>query len=231
MRLKLKSLAGFVLLLTSFCSIPFIGFAQIDMPFFGGATLVLNDVILSDSTGTYYLYDNDTFNVIFISKFDPNDPMPRTYKLYDNNYSLRVKGQVDKKLRNGSDFIKNGIWEEFYPNGNPKIVGFYKDDIAVDYWQHFYDNGYPKITYNFRRKLLNGETYTLLEGPYEYFYPNGQVKILGYYSIFSKIIEKEEFDPERGEMRLVAYPILDSKKSGIWRYYLPSGELAGTETY
>lgn len=231
MRLTLNILARLFLFIFSFCFVHNFGFAQIDMPFYGGSTLVLKDEILSDSSGTYYLYDHDTFNVVFLSRFDPNDPNPRIYKLFDSNYRLRVKGQIAKVLKEGTDFIKEGTWIEFYPNGNQKILGFYEQDIAVDFWQHYFDNGYLKMSYNFRRKLLNGMVYTLLEGPYEYYYENGQVKILGYYTIYPKEIIRQKSNQATGEKSAVTETILDTKKSGLWRYYKPNGEEAGTEQY
>ncbi|MCQ2188758.1 MAG: hypothetical protein MJZ00_02420 [Paludibacteraceae bacterium] len=48
------------------------------------------------------------------------------------------QNKTDKKGK------KQGEWGKFYPNGNPKYIGNFKDDVPVGEFQHFYENGRPQ---------------------------------------------------------------------------------------
>lgn len=199
--------------------------AQTEMPFYGSSFSVLKDTLHKDDKGVYFYYLHDTFNTVFISDLKAGDRAPRTYKLYDAQKRLRVWGEVSTILNNGSDLIRHGRWMEFYPDGILRSIGYYNMDEPVDYWQFFHPNGVKKMCCNYSELTYQDHKYTIPIGPYEEFYVNGQVKMIGKFKAVLEEVSREVTDPVLQTKETVEFTRPIPRKAGVWYFYGPTGEL------
>lgn len=79
-------------------------------------------------------------------------------------------GQIGDTLRNYTDIngMKQGYWRVDYPNGNPKYIGFFKNDKPVGKFTRFYPDG-----------KIQSEAY---------FYNNSQYSSVKFYNQAQRII-------------------------------------------
>ncbi len=156
------------------------------------------------------------------------------YTLLDKDNFVLVKGQVNTGRCVGQQFNIYGRWTSYYPNGNIKANGIYKDHHAVGYWETFYQDGNIKEAYF----LLNNhkDYYTSYkDGPYYSYYNNGEISSYGWYkpridtTLYDTIYVD---DPVTGETTmLTSKGVLRSFKVGTWYYYSEKGELLRQEDY
>lgn len=137
---------------------------------------------------------------------------------------------------------KNGVWKEFYENGNLKTEITYRNDLK---------NGYQK-EYDIEGKLLKVEKYingdivldakevASYEIRYDY-YPDGSVKVMGSYLDNVAQGVRKEFGPDGSIVKsyilsegfVVGEGLLDAKnrKQGHWKEYYESGQLQAEGDY
>lgn len=193
--------------------------AQTEMPFYGSSFAVLQDTFKTDTLGVYFHYVHDSFNIVFVSHFEAGSLKPRIYKLYDFKERLRVWGEISTILVNGSDFVKDGKWMEFYPDGILKSVGFYSQDEPVAYWEYYYPNGVKRLVYNFGEIEYDESVYIIPIGPYEEFYANGQAKVIGKFKAMLDDVEEEIVDPYSQQTELMEHRRPIPIKAGVWYFY------------
>ncbi len=87
-------------------------------------------------------------------------------EFYDN-------GQMARVVTWHTDPQKNGVDNEFHPNGQPKKISRYSYGLLEGDVIEYYDDGQIKKT----SKYVNG----LLEGIVIEYYENGQIKFIGHY--------------------------------------------------
>lgn len=206
-------------------------FAQTEMPFYGSSFSVLKDTLYKDDKGVYFHYLHDTFNMVFISDLKAGERGPRTYKLYDAQKQLRVWGEISTILNDRTDLIRHGKWMEFYPDGALRSIGYYNMDEAVDYWQFFHPNGVKRMCCNYTELAYQGQKYTIPLGPYEEFYANGQVKMIGKFKAVLEEVSEVVTDPVLQTEETVELLRPVPKRAGVWYFYDPMGQLIKKELF
>lgn len=81
-------------------------------------------------------------------------------KIYENGIVL-FEGIVDDQGR------KQGTWKEFYPTGELKSKGDYKDNLKIRKWEYYFIDGKIEQVGNYLRGRAEGE--------WTWFYPNKQI--------------------------------------------------------
>ncbi|MBR5377785.1 MAG: toxin-antitoxin system YwqK family antitoxin [Bacteroidales bacterium] len=125
--------------------------------------------------------------------------------------------QTDSKGR------RQGQWVDFYPNGQKRYEGAFKNDKCKGEFRYYDEQGNLKATNTFDKtgdKALN-KTYA----------PNGRVVATGYYVNQKKEGEWRYFDKESGQL-LLSEDNVGGKVSGWSRLYNPkNGKLAEETQY
>lgn len=201
-------------------------FAQTDIDtLFSGAIGSDGKLIKQDSTGYYYRFKHQPNRIIYYGK-------DWYYKLFNNRYQLLLSGQITQKVCSQLVY-KGDKWTSYYTNGQIKTEGFYESNQAVGTWRHFYSNGQLAKTYTIEKVDMDSVTAHCKKGPYEEYYPNGQMKMSGNFTITSDSIGN--FRPVYDSMGNVTHYITcrmpTSRPSGIWLYYKVTGELERKEIY
>ena len=123
--------------------------------------------------------------------------------------------QTDAKGR------RQGAWRDFYPNGQLRYEGQFKNDKCKGVFRYYDEQGNLKATNEFDKsgeKALN-KTYA----------PNGRLMATGYYLNQKKEGEWKYYDPSSGQLRLVE----DNKAGKVhgWsRLYNPNNSVLAEET-
>ena len=123
--------------------------------------------------------------------------------------------QTDSKGR------RQGIWRDFYPNGQMRYEGEFKNDKCKGTFRYYDEQGNLKATNEFDKsgeKALN-KTYA----------PNGRVVATGYYLNQKKEGEWKYFDKNSGQLLLVEEN-KDGKVNGWSRLYNPNNGVMAEET-
>jgi antitoxin component YwqK of YwqJK toxin-antitoxin module len=116
---------------------------------------------------------------------------------------------------------KEGIWEEYYSNGQLETKGLYKNNLRDGYWEEYYDNGQLWNKGSFK----NGDR----DGYWEEYWSNGQL-----YSKLSFKNGKEEGYWESYSKNGVIYfkgLYKDGKLDGILEFYNKDGNLIKKELW
>ena len=108
----------------------------------------------------------------------------------------RDKSFEDEVLKNNSinnEVDKNGIWEEYYSNGNLESKGVYIDGKEDGLWQEYYENSQLK------RKTIykNG----VEDGLWLQYHSNGQLWSKGHYTD-GRMIGEWNYSDEKGKLLL-----------------------------
>lgn len=123
--------------------------------------------------------------------------------------------QIDSRGR------RQGPWRDFYPNGQLRYEGQFKNDKCRGTFRYYDEQGNLKATNEFDRsgdRALN-KTYA----------PNGRLIATGYYLNQKKDGEWRYYDPNTGQLRLVE----DNKEGQVhgWsRLYNPNNGVLAEET-
>ena len=65
--------------------------------------------------------------------------------------------------------LKNGIYNDFYPNGQKRFEKNFSNGVEDGKWNHWYEDGVLKIKGNYKDGVEDGK--------WVYFYSNGQKKL------------------------------------------------------
>lgn len=137
--------------------------------------------------GYYYQNEND----VFTKGIYKNGKMEGEWLKFYENHKLKWRQfYINDNL--------NGVFEYFNPNGTPKKMETYKDNIKEGPYTEYFEGGYEKGTYHndkkhgpFKSYYFNGKIYDIgsfendyIVGPYEKYDENG------------KIIEKKVYKAE-----------------------------------
>ena len=116
---------------------------------------------------------------------------------------------------------RQGIWRGFYPNGQLRYEGQFKNDKCKGTFKYYDEQGNLKATNEFDKsgeKALN-KTYA----------PNGRVIATGYYQNQKKEGEWKYFDEASGQLRLVE-DNKEGKVHGWSKLYNPNNGVLAEET-
>lgn len=144
--------------------------------------------------------------------FDVNGKEHGTFKYFNENGELEIseqyfhgillaKGMIDEMER------RQGIWEEYYYDGQLKSKGKYIDGKKIDEWEYYFNNG--KLEQ--KGKYVNDEKFS---GIWIWYHPNGQVLRE---ENFRKGLEDgllQEFD-DAGTL-ITKGEFIDGLKDGFW---------------
>ncbi|MFA8301173.1 MAG: toxin-antitoxin system YwqK family antitoxin [Hyphomicrobiales bacterium] len=134
-------------------------------------------------------------------------------KLYNEQGNI-IKAEMYKKGQKISEGIvsKNGLrqgeWEEFYPDSTLKAKGSFLDDNKFGEWVYYFSGG---KTEQRGRYGANG----LPHGKWVWFYPNGKIHRTEYYNQGNLHGEYKEYDINGKPITFGKY--VDGKKEGAWR--------------
>ncbi len=148
------------------------------------------------------------------------------------------QNKTDKKGK------KQGEWGKFYPNGQPKYIGNFKDDMPVGEFQHFYETGKPQsvqtytdathskavfyepdgITVSSQGAYVGKEK----DGKWEYF-SKGKPTLVENFKEGKKHGMKISYNKDGIVMEEIPY--VDDKIHGTAKYYLGDGKLYYTVEY
>ena len=123
--------------------------------------------------------------------------------------------QTDSKGR------RQGVWRDFYPNGQTRYEGEFKNDKCRGTFRYYDEQGKLKATNEFDKsgeKALN-KTYA----------PNGRVIATGYYVNQKKDGEWKYYDKDSGQLLLVE-DNKDGQVNGWSRLYNPNNGVLAEET-
>lgn len=124
---------------------------------------------------------------------------------------------VDSKGR------RQGVWMDFYPNGQKRYEGEFKNDKCKGTFRYYDEQGNLVVTNEFEK---SGEKCLS-----KHYAPNGRVMAMGYYVNQKKEGEWQYFDKDSGQL-LLAEENKDGAVHGWSRLYNPNnGKLAEETQY
>ncbi len=150
----------------------------------------------------------------------------------------------------GCDLNQHGYWTTRYRNGHLKSQGKYDCRKKIGTWILYHDNGQIAEIATYKRPYSDALTVRYMPGAtlskkpilsdlYLTYYPNGQLKVAGNYTIVEEhsntdtvytVIDIETFDTDTTIVKGDFWnPI--SKKSGCWTTYAPDGRILSKKNY
>ena len=119
------------------------------------------------------------------------------------------------------DSVRDGLWEEYYDNGQLRSTGNYIGRKKDGLWQEYYENGNLENVMNFKE----GKKVGLLKN----YYSDGQLK--------GRINYKEgkehgmiELYHQNGKLMLEGF-FKEANQISVWKYYDEDGKLINIETF
>lgn len=116
---------------------------------------------------------------------------------------------------------RQGVWKDFYPNGQMRYEGEFKNDKCRGTFRYYDEQGNLKATNEFDKSGERALNKT--------FAPNGRVVATGYYVNQKKEGEWKYYDKSSGQMLLVE-DNKDGKVEGWSRLYNPNNGVLAEET-
>ncbi len=127
---------------------------------------------------------------------------PGTKEPFNGIWSDSLNGMKIKfDVVNGK---KNGKFETFYPNGNPQMSGYLKNNRNEGEWKYYYEDGTVESYGNF----VNDKP----EGKWYWFYPDSTLRETGYYHMGEKDSIWKSYD-EAGYLKDSVVVTSDSTKN------------------
>ncbi|MDB5298540.1 MAG: S-layer protein [Phycisphaerales bacterium] len=107
-------------------------------------------------------------------------------------------GQIKLRYRTDANDRKNGTYDEYFPNGKPKVHGTYTADKKTGTWN----------IYNEAGKVVESTTYRngLLNGPYAWNFPSGKPALQAQYRQGELSGPLTVLDEKGRTVRRVSYP-------------------------
>ncbi|MGQ3131794.1 MAG: toxin-antitoxin system YwqK family antitoxin [Flavobacteriales bacterium] len=170
-------------------------------------------------------------------KYSPATPQPYT-ELYENG-QVKIKGstlcgvlvgQVDYFYENGNPRAsltlneneeKNGPFKNYYPNGQLKESGNYKNGKRDGDFTGWYENGTKDVETHFTNDVRTGS--------YVEYEENGDISFRGNYNEKGKQSGLWQYY-EKGKL-VREGTLLNDKEDGTWKYYYENGSLKQQGSY
>jgi antitoxin component YwqK of YwqJK toxin-antitoxin module len=185
-----------------------------------------NKLIKETDSVKYYEATGDMDDVVTI------DEDNAVYKLLGKGRKVIDEGGF---VTDDDKYYQDGKWTEHFENGKTSITGSYRRGKPVGVWKSFYQEGHIKSIYNYGIILENGIVKTCLSGSYEEFFPDGKVKVNGYYAAVATDTKDTVTveDPVTGEKTIAVSAVHSYKgvKTGHWEYYNEDGEIEKKEDF
>ncbi len=152
------------------------------------------DIVRTPRDSTYF-FDSKPFNGI-IKKLSPS------------NKQILIFNTIKGKL--------NGVFTEYYSNGNKKIERNYKNGILNGKYISYYNNNMQKEIYNYDMGLINGERKS--------YWINGAIKQSSFFK--SGVLSGESnFYYSSSQLRKKISFDLYGNRDGVWLDYYSNGKI------
>ena len=158
------------------------------------------------------------------------------FKEYDRDGNLlSAKKFVNgEEIEKAEELVKLDIRRDYYPNGKPKVVATYNEDgIPEGVRREYNPDGEVVRAYVFRKgKVVEEGIITDAgekEGNWKEYYPDAQLKAIGYYRNDNKQGEWKYYYPN-GQLEQIG-KFVNGKPDSIWNWYYQSGELLREEHF
>lgn len=201
-----------------------------------------------------------TTDIEHINRIDKANMKQGKWKYFYPGGNISLEGEFKNDLKHGyfKEFSENGdlistskyidgilqeevaelakldIKTEYYPNGRPKIVASYKDDVPEGVRREYSPDGKIVAGYVFKSGNLSGEGITdeagTRDGAWKEYYPNGAVRSEGVYNKGKRVGEWKFFHPN-GQIEQTGSYNKDGNEEGTWMWYFATGTLQREETY
>jgi len=125
-------------------------------------------------------------------------------KVYNDKGVFTSEGMMDQQ-----GFMQ-GKWTLYYPTGEPKAKGEYKNDKRVGNWQFFYKNGKPEQKGEYKAGKPNGK--------WIWYYETGETLRTEEFMNGKEDGELVELNKDGSEITRGKY--LDGEKTGQWIYFV-----------
>jgi antitoxin component YwqK of YwqJK toxin-antitoxin module len=178
-----------------------------------------NRLISETDSGKYYVADGDTTNIVFI-----NDD-GTSCRVMNSNHKVLCEGG----LNNSQDqYLQDGKWTEYYPDGKIKTTGYYYLGKPMGTWVHYYSSGKPKSEYSYAIISENGSNNACLNGVYKEYYKSGKLKVQGFYKVDIDGTMNDTImvkDPVTMTNKMVIQKVraVQPEKIGKWEEYAENG--------
>ena len=167
---------------------------------------------------TYWDNDNPMHPRDSISNREPTIPVKKDSYWHEALSKNKGRQITIENYKNG---ILNGIFEEYYPNGQLMTKVLYKDGKEDGLFESYWNNGQVKV----KEIYINGR---IKDGIYEWFWKNSQLHIKRSY----KNGELEEYESYYKHGQLKNRGKYSNKfKNGVFESYWFNGQLRGKETF
>ena len=124
---------------------------------------------------------------------------------------IQIKKGENKVDSNGR---KQGVWEKYYDNGNPKYKANFKDDKLVGELTRFFENGTPSVKIVYDESGLNGDAKLY----------NEKGKLIAEGNYYKQVKDSLwTFYSDKGEKR-ASEEFIRGKKNGQTLIFYPGGK-------
>jgi uncharacterized protein len=158
------------------------------------------------------------------------------YKEYDREGKLlKVEKYVnDELIRDAREVALYEIRYDYYPDGSVKVMGSYRDSVAMGIRKEFNPDGSISKSYILYDGYVVGEglldARNKRQGPWKEFYESGKLLAEGSYKDDIRIGEWK-FYFSNGQLEQTGTYLADGKADGLWKWYYSDGKLRREETY
>ncbi len=197
--------------------------------------------------------NGENFETLFMAKHDPNAVNSDQLEVFekevtDDLFKTELDSLSFKYVFEDYTFTQDTLYKEFYPESNVlKVEGKIVKNIPDGLWKEYYENGNIKSSVNYINGYINGEAFFFYDknpkvtkaemtfendkviGNYFEYYENGTQK--------AKIIYKKgksegdaEFYHPNGKLKIKAN-YKDGLRDGKWEYFDERGGKVGTEKW
>jgi antitoxin component YwqK of YwqJK toxin-antitoxin module len=185
-----------------------------------------NRLVKEDDSFKYYQATGDTSRLVSIS-----DDTPPYYRLYSKDHKVMSEGTF---IIENEKNVQDGRWTRYFDNGKVRLTGYFNHGMPVGTWQEYYNTGTLKQLYNYAliTQEWNGVS-TCISGSYQEYYPDGKLKVNGYYSasLINVSDTQELTDPVTNNNVIKVSQRVKFKpvKAGHWEYFTESGDVEKKE--
>lgn len=156
------------------------------------------------------------------------------YRLVARRDSRRVLAE-GRLAAVGDSYVQVGLWRQYDLSGKLQIEGAYVNANPIGKWTWFGKSGKPAIEGNYGGVIDKDGLNTCLSGEYREYYPDGKLKLLGYYAADrTRILDTALVnDPVSGSEKSKMYyrSQYAPKKVGTWLQFDENGELQRKDDY
>ncbi|HNY07150.1 MAG TPA: hypothetical protein PLG86_03815 [Bacteroidales bacterium] len=148
---------------------------------------------------------------------------------------LEITKYVDDVLQvEAAEIVKLDVKTDYYPDGKPKTVASYKNNIPEGVRREYSEEGKVVAGYTFKNgvKMAEGivDDEGVKDGPWKEFFADGSLKSQGVYNADKRTGEWKFFH-QNGQLEQTGKYNKAGKPEGLWQWYFADGKLLREENY